>query len=203
MSTSRLEAFTDAIIAIAMTLLVIQIPEPSSGNLSSLFGDGHHFVLYIVSFLLLAVYWNNHHHLFQAARVVDGRTLWANNFFILSLSIFPFVTDWVGDYFFDIAPQMLLGIAILIADTMFLVLSYELRRNHTRDKSLRPFFRRSRKSLISIGINIVALLAGLLIVPWAIIAVNALTVILWVVPEKHFDTLITDTTQVPKKSRSR
>jgi uncharacterized membrane protein len=191
-TTSRLEAFTDAVIAIVMTLLVIEIPEPESGDLTSLFGDGHRILLYVVSFLLLAVYWNNHHHLFQAAKRVDGRTLWANNFFILSLSAFPFVTNWVGDYFFDLAPQALFGLVIMIADILFLVLTYQLRRTHARNKKFRDFLTRSIKSVISIVINVIAIVLGLLTVPIVIFIINAVALLMWVVPDERFGSMISE-----------
>ena len=127
MSKSRLEAFTDAVIAIVMTILVLELHEPTAGSFAALFEEWHRLVIYVVSFLMLAIYWNNHHHMFQAAKTINGKVLWANNLFILSLSVFPFVTSWMGDFFSDLAPQLSFGIAIMMADVMFFATDYNLK----------------------------------------------------------------------------
>ncbi|MDR1358738.1 MAG: TMEM175 family protein, partial [Coriobacteriales bacterium] len=102
MSKGRLESFTDAVIAIIITILVLGLHEPASGDFGDLFQEWHRLGIYIVSFLMLAIYWINHHYLLEPIRIVTGKVLWANNFFLLSLTLFPFVTSWLGDYFFDL-----------------------------------------------------------------------------------------------------
>lgn len=139
MPKGRLEAFTDAIIAIVMTVLVLNLREPISGDFSALFDEWRRIVIYMVSFLMLAIYWNNHHHLLQAARTVNGKVLWANNLFILSLSIFPFVTSWMGDYYYDLAPQISFGIMVLIADLMFFAVAYNLHHAAKANKNVAVF----------------------------------------------------------------
>ena len=97
MNKGRLEAFTDAVIAIILTILVLELQPPHSGSLASLWQLRGVFAIYLVSFLTLIVYWNNHHHLFQLVERIDWRVMWANSFFMLVVSMFPFATSWVGE----------------------------------------------------------------------------------------------------------
>ncbi|MEQ3362182.1 TMEM175 family protein [Raoultibacter massiliensis] len=187
MSKSRLEAFTDAVIAIVMTILVLELHEPTAGSFAALFEEWHRLVIYVVSFLMLAIYWNNHHHMFQAAKAINGKVLWANNLFILSLSVFPFVTSWMGDYFSDLAPQLSFGIAIMMADVMFFAVAFNLKKATDDNETVSIFFNKYYKSWISIGVNVVALLLGMLIRPELIFILNALMLALWVVPERRIE----------------
>lgn len=187
MSKSRLEAFTDAVIAIVMTILVLELHEPTAGSFAALFEEWHRLVIYVVSFLMLAIYWNNHHHMFQAAKAINGKVLWANNLFILSLSVFPFVTSWMGDYFSDLAPQLSFGIAIMMADVMFFAVAFNLKKATDDNETVSIFFDKYYKSWISIGVNVVALLLGMLIRPELIFILNALMLALWVVPERRIE----------------
>lgn len=187
MSKSRLEAFTDAVIAIVMTILVLELHEPTAGSFAALFEEWHRLVIYVVSFLMLAIYWNNHHHMFQAAKAINGKVLWANNLFILSLSVFPFVTSWMGDYFSDLAPQLSFGIAIMMADVMFFAVAFNLKKATDDNETVSIFFNKYYKSWISIGVNVIALLLGMLIRPELIFILNALMLALWVVPERRIE----------------
>lgn len=189
MPKGRLEAFTDAIIAIVMTVLVLNLHEPGSGDFSALLSEWQRLAIYVVSFLMLAIYWNNHHHLLQAAHTVNGKVLWANNIFILSLSIFPFVTSWMGDYYYDLAPQLSFGVMILIADIMFFVLAHSLHHAARANKDVAVFFSGYFKVWVSIGANVVALVLGALILPELVFIVNVFMLVMWVVPEKRVEHL--------------
>lgn len=106
MSKSRFEAFTDAIIAIVMTVLVLNLDLPKDSSFSALLALKNQFLIYFVSFFILAIYWNNHHQLVHAVKKIDGVVLWANNIFILSLTLFPFSTSWVSSYPHELTPQI-------------------------------------------------------------------------------------------------
>ncbi|STP34333.1 integral membrane protein [Enterococcus casseliflavus] len=122
MSKNRIEAFTDAVIAIVMTLLVLELHQPEGDTFASFLGVEQQFIIYLISFVMLAIYWNNHHHLFQVVFKIDGWTLWANHLLILALTLFPFVTSWVSRYPVALAPQLLYGAVILLTDfSYFLV----------------------------------------------------------------------------------
>ena len=186
----RVEAFTDAIIAIIMTVLVLELHEPDAGDFAALFAEWHRLLIYLVSFLMLAIYWNNHHHLFQAARTVDGKVLWANNFFILALSLFPFVTSWMGDYFSSLAPQLTFGLMVLAADVMFFVLARNLQHVEEGNGAVGVYFNRYWKSWVSVGANLLAIVLGILVRPELVFIGNALMLVLWVVPERRIERVV-------------
>ncbi|MDR1088348.1 MAG: TMEM175 family protein [Coriobacteriales bacterium] len=189
MSKGRVESFTDAVIAIIITVLVLGLHEPASSNFGDLFEEWHRLGIYIVSFLMLAIYWINHHYLFGSIRVVDGKVLWANNFFLLSLTFFPFVTSWLGDYFFDLSPQLCFGVVIMAADILFFVVAYVLEKANNLGK-VSIFLGKYWKSWVSLGANILAIALGILVSPLFIFGLNALMLILWIMPENRIAKLI-------------
>ena len=124
MNKGRLEAFTDAVIAIILTILVLELQPPHSGSLASLWQLRGVFAIYLVSFLTLIVYWNNHHHLFQLVERIDWRVMWANSFFMLVVSMFPFSTSWVGEgHVGTFGPELAYGFVILMANISYVLFS--------------------------------------------------------------------------------
>ncbi|MDT2640208.1 TMEM175 family protein [Enterococcus dongliensis] len=187
MSKSRIEAFTDAVIAIIMTLLVLELHEPSSADWSAFLVMKHKFIVYLISFVSLAIYWNNHHHLFHLVKKVDGWVLWANNFLILMMTLFPYATAWVGNYPFDWPPQALYGSIILGTEFAYYLLVRALVRANGIDSQIGQMFRHYPKLYLSIGLTIVALILGKLIAPIAVLIVNALILLMWFIPEKSIE----------------
>jgi uncharacterized membrane protein len=115
MTRGRLEAFSDAVIAIVMTIMVLELVPPHGATLDDLLPLWHTFLAYALSFAILAIYWNNHHHLFQAARTVSGRVLWANMLLLFALSLVPFGTAWIGETEFATIPMAIYGVILLSA----------------------------------------------------------------------------------------
>lgn len=184
MPKSRIEAFTDAVIAIIMTLLVLELHEPDAPTWSAFLQMGHKFIVYLISFVSLAIYWNNHHHLFQLVHRIDGRVLWANNFLILMMTLFPYVTAWVGDYPFEWAPQALYGFVTFGTDLAYYLLVQSLIRANGKESKIGKLFYHYPKSYLSIGMALLALLLGKMIAPIAVLIVNVLILLMWVVPER-------------------
>lgn len=187
MTKSRIEAFTDAVIAIVMTILVLELHVPEGDSFAAFVGIEHQFVIYLISFCTLAIYWNNHHHLFQLVNKIDGLVLWANNFLILSLSLLPFATSWVSAHPTALAPQMIYGLVILLADFSYLLLGRSLVRANPDDRRLGDLFTGYRKLYLSIGLNLLALAVGFLVKPVLIIVIDAFVLLLWIVPEKSIE----------------
>jgi uncharacterized membrane protein len=115
MTRGRLEAFTDAVIAIVMTIMVLELVPPAGATFQDLVPLVPTFLAYALSFALLAIYWNNHHHMFQAARTVSGRVLWANMLLLFALSLVPFGTAWIGATTFASIPVAIYGVILLSA----------------------------------------------------------------------------------------
>lgn len=187
MPKSRIEAFTDAVIAIILTLLVLEIHMPKEPTLDALFQIGHKLIIYLISFFTLLIYWNNHHHLFYTVRKINGWVLWSNNLLILALTFFPFITGWIGEYPFALVPQLVYGVVFLIADSMYLLLVFCLIRANGKESDVAKLFSRYYKLYVSIALNIVALLAGIFIAPLAVLVVNTCVLIMWFIPEKKVE----------------
>jgi uncharacterized membrane protein len=171
---SRVEAFSDAVIAIIMTIMVLELRPPHSAELSALGAKWPTFLSYILSFVFTGIYWNNHHHLFQAVHHVNGRVLWANLHLLFWLSIFPFVTAWLGDSHFAPVPVAAYGIVMLMAGVSYFVLSRVLVHHH------------GRKGIVSLLAYAAAV--GLAFVdPRISCALYVAVAILWLVPDKRIE----------------
>lgn len=187
MSKSRLETFTDGVIAIVMTILVLELHQPTTDTLAGLIGIEKKLFIYIVSFVMLAIYWNNHHHMFQLVHKIDGRVLWANNFFIFTLTLVPFATAWVGDFIDSLAPQFTYGIITLLANSAYFILTKELIRANGKKSTLSELFQRYNKSYVTIFLNIFGLALGLLIHPFFVLVVNIGILIMWIIPDRRIE----------------
>lgn len=190
MSKTRIEAFTDAVIAIVMTLLVLGLKEPNGDTWMAFEGKWHEFLIYLISFISLGVYWNNHHHLFHIVKKVDGWVLWANNLFILMATLFPFATNWVMDHPTSLAPQLLYGVVILGADLSYLILGKALVSVNGKNSPVGHLFQHYRKMQLTLLLNILALLCGWLIHPVAVLVINGLMLTMWFIPEKKVEKFI-------------
>lgn len=186
MSKTRIEAFTDAVIAIVMTILVLELHAPEGDTFADFFKLDHKLLIYVVSFISLAIYWNNHHHLFQLAHKINGRVLWMNNLLIFSLSLMPFGTAWMGDHLFAFAPEFTYGVIVTAADISYYLLTRELVRANGSHSPIAKVFSNYRKTYISIGLNILGLLLGF-IQPLLVLITYIVVLIFWVIPEKKIE----------------
>ena len=175
MPKNRLEAFTDAVIAIIMTILVLELHEPNGDTWEALAALGYRFFIYIVSFIILAIYWNNHHHLFQVVHKINGRVLWANSFFVFALSLFPFATSWISEYINSLAPEMTYGFVTLTANIAYYILAKELVKANYK------------KSYLSIGLNVLGIVLGYLVAPVAVLIANIVILAAWIIPSRTIE----------------
>src|SRR6185369_917834 len=136
MSKSRLEAFSDGVIAILITIMVLELTGPHEPTLEALRPLIPTFLSYVLSFIYLGIYWNNHHHLIQAVQHVNGRVLWANLHLLFWLSLVPFVTSWMGENHFAPWPVALYGIVLLLAGVAYYLLAHSLMARHGKDSAL-------------------------------------------------------------------
>ena len=126
MHKGQLEAFTDGVMAIIITIMVLELKVPEGTGWESMASLGHGFLGYVLSFLYVGIYWNNHHHLLHAVQQVDGRAMWANLFFLFWLSLFPFATAWMGENHFTPLPTAMYGVVLLIAAVSLIPLARTL-----------------------------------------------------------------------------
>ncbi|MET0215894.1 MAG: TMEM175 family protein, partial [Vicinamibacterales bacterium] len=157
MTKTRLEAFSDAVIAIIITIMVLEFQTPEAADWEALNMLTPVFLAYVLSFFYLAIYWNNHHHLLQAIKHVDGRVLWANLHLLFWLSLIPFVTGWMGETNFAAWPVALYATVMTFAAAAYFILAHALIALHGRDSVLATAIGRDFKGIVSVVIWIAAI----------------------------------------------
>jgi len=193
LSKGRLEAFSDGVLAIIITIMVLELAVPHEPTLDALLGLWPVFISYVLSFANVGIYWNNHHHLLQASRVVDGRVLWANLHLLFWLSLFPFATAWMGENDFAAVPVAVYGVVAVMAAIAYFVLVRALVRCQPADTHLAEAIGNDVKGKISPLIYAVAVPVALLPVPLAPFVAFALYVVvalIWVVPDVRIERTI-------------
>lgn len=186
LSKSRLEAFSDGVLAIVITIMVLEMKVPHGTDLASLRPLIPVFLSYLLSFIHLGIYWNNHHHLFQAVQKVNGRVLWANLHLLFWLSLIPFVTGWMGENNFAAWPAFFYGVVLLGASVAYYILERQLVATHDRSSSLDRAVGRDRKAKLSTLLYIVAVGIALW-VPWASCGIYVLVAVSWLIPDRRIE----------------
>jgi uncharacterized membrane protein len=186
MSKGRLEAFSDGVIAIIITIMVLELRAPDGADLAALRPLLPTFLGYVLSFIFLGIYWNNHHHLLQAIRHVDGRVLWANLHLLFWLSLIPFVTGWMGENNFSAWPVALYGLVLLFAGVAYFILTRALIALHGRDSVLATALGRDFKGKISVVIYLIAIPLAL-VNSWFACVLYVLVAIMWLIPDRRIE----------------
>jgi len=187
MTKGRLEAFSDAVIAIIITIMVLELKVPHGGDLSALRPLGAAFLSYVLSFLYLGIYWNNHHHLLHASQRVNGRTLWANLLLLFWLSLFPFVTHWTGESGFAAVPVAAYGFVLLMAALSYTVLVRALVACHGADSVLARAIGRDLKGNLSIAGYVVGVILSLTASRWLGLALYTAVALVWLIPDLRIE----------------
>jgi uncharacterized membrane protein len=186
MGKGRLEAFSDGVIAIIITIMVLEMKVPHGADLVALRPLLPIFLSYVLSFIYVGIYWNNHHHLLQVVRQVNGRTLWANLHFLFWLSLFPFATAWMGENHFATLPVALYGVVLLLAAFAYFILTRTLIFEHGQDSALAIALDRDFKGKISVGIYAVAIPLAF-VKPWLACALYVLVAFIWLIPDRRLE----------------
>lgn len=186
MHKGRLEAFSDGVIAIIITIMVLELKVPHGSELSDLIPLFPVFVSYVLSFVFIGIYWNNHHHLMQAVHKVSGGVLWANLHLLFWLSVVPFVTAWMGENYTAAAPVALYGVVLLFAGCAYYILSQVLISVHGDDSALAKAIGRDIKGMVSVAIYTLAIVCAF----WnSFLAylLYVLVAIIWLVPDRRIE----------------
>ena len=186
MTTTRLEAFSDGVIAIIITIMVLELRAPHESTLTALRPLLPAFFSYVLSFIYIGIYWNNHHHLLHAAEHVNGRILWANLHLLFWLSLIPFATAWMGENHFGGWSVALYGVVLLFAAIAYLILVRALLTLHGSESLLATALGSDFKGKISILLYVVAI-ALTFVNNWLGFAVLAFVALMWLVPDKRIE----------------
>ncbi len=186
MTKGRLEAFSDGVIAIIITIMVLELRAPHSVEWSALEALVPVFFSYVLSFVFVGIYWNNHHHMLHAVHHINGLTLWANLHLLFWLSLTPFVTAWMGENHFAAAPVALYGFVQLMAGIAYFILTRVLVAHHGDDSALARAIGKDRKGMISIVIYLVAMAASFESSQAAVLLYVAVAV-WWLIPDRRIE----------------
>jgi TMEM175 potassium channel family protein len=186
MSKGRLEAFSDGVLAIIITIMVLELRPPHSAELGALLAIAPQFLAYVLSFTHIAIYWNNHHHMFQLTDHVDGSILWANNFLLFCLSLIPFATAWMGEHYLEAAPVAIYGLALLLAGVAYYILEQRIIHLQGPNSRLAAAIGRDWKGKASpvlyvLGVGFAAYLAPISQ------AIYVLVALIWIVPDRRIE----------------
>ncbi len=187
MNKTRLEAFSDAVIAIVMTIMVLELKIPHSSDLDSLTPLLPIFLAYVLSFIYLGIYWNNHHHMLQATRVVNGKVLWANLHLLFWLSLVPFATGWMGENHFEPLPTAVYGAVLLFAGIAYTILQTALVSHHEAENELlATAVGKDLKGKLSIAGYAIAIPIAFLN-QWISDALYVTIALMWLVPDRRIE----------------
>jgi len=187
--TSRLEAFSDGVIAIAITVMVLEMKVPHGTELAALRPLLPVFTSYLLSFVYLAIYWNNHHHLLQATERVSGAILWANMHLLFWLSLFPFVTGWLGENQGGVWPTAMYGVVLLMAAIAYFVLERTIVSRHGRESTVARAVGRDVKGMVS-PVLYAAAIALAFVNEWISQALYVTVALLWLVPDRRIESVL-------------
>ena len=186
MGTTRLEAFSDGVLAIIITIMVLELRAPHGSAIADLRPLISVFFGYVLSFIYLGIYWNNHHHVFHAVQRVGGMTLWANLHLLFWLSLIPFVTRWMGESHFGTWPVAAYGVVLLMSAVAWDILRRLLLRRHDRDSALTKALGANFKEGVSLILYAGAV--GMAFVnTWVACALYALVAAIWFIPDRRIE----------------
>jgi uncharacterized membrane protein len=186
MNKNRLEAFSDGMFAIILTIMVLELKIPKGGHIESLKPAIPVFISYVLSFVYLAIYWNNHHHLLHTVKHVSGGMLWANLHLLFWLSLIPFVTGWMGENNFAPDPVALYGVNLLMAAIAYFILQTTILRKHGKDSVLAKAIGKDFKGKISPILYAIAIIFTFFN-QWVSGGIYVLVALIWLIPDKRIE----------------
>ena len=189
MTTTRLEAFSDAVIAIVITILVLELKVPHEPELAALRELVPVFLSYVLSFVYLGIYWNNHHHMLVLTEHVNGAILWANLHLLFWLSLVPFTTGWMGENDFARAPTAVYGVNLLLAAIAYFILQTAIVAEEGHGSRLKAALGRDLKGKVSPALYVAGILLSLL-QPWLGLTLYVFVALMWLVPDRRIASVV-------------
>lgn len=187
MGKGRLEAFSDGVIAIIITIMVLEMKVPHGGTWADLTALGPVFLSYVLSFLNVAIYWNNHHHVMHAVKRVNGRILWANMHVLFWLSLLPFTTGWMGENHFASAPVALYAFDLLMTAIAAVILQRQIIALHGNESVLARAIGGDTKGKISLAAYLLAITLALLGYSWVAGSLLIMVALIWFIPDQRIE----------------
>lgn len=189
MKPERMNAFTDGVVAILITILVLELRPPAGDRFADILNEKGRLLAYVLSFVFVAIYWVNHHHLMQVVRRIDGRTLWANIHLLFWLSLTPIATAWLGEVGVEPGPVATYAIVLLGCAVAYTLLTLSLLATHEPGSTLAQAIGKDRKGKVSLAAYVVAFACSF-VVPWLSVALFVTVAIVWFVPDRRIERVI-------------
>ena len=189
MNKNRIEAFSDGVLAIIITIMILEIKVPTENSFEALLPLIPVFLSYVLSFVYIGIYWNNHHHMFQATKTINGKVLWANMHLLFWLSLIPFATSWIGSQHFASVPVSVYGFLLLMCAISYTILQNKLIRLHGKDSLLDKAVKDDKKGKISVLCYILAIPLAF-VTPWISGLLYITVALIWVIPDKRIENQI-------------
>jgi uncharacterized membrane protein len=190
MGKSRLEAFSDGVIAILITIMVLDLRLPAGTDLASLQSVAPTIMMYLLSFVFLGIYWSNHHHMLHAVDRISGAMLWANLHLLFWLSLVPYATRWMGESHFASLPTAVYGVLMILASIAYTILQHGLMALQGPDSRLARAIGSDMKGRVSLAAYVLAIPAAF-IRPWIACAVYAGVAMVWLIPDRRIEKTLT------------
>jgi len=189
MNAARLEAFTDGVVAIIITIMVLEIRVPHGSDLGALQADVPVLLAYVLSYVNVGIFWNNHHHMLHVTEKVNGRVLWANLALLFWLSLVPFVIRWIDEAGFVPAPVAAYGVVLALAAVSYTVLQAQIIAANGRDSRLAIATGKDLKGKLSVTLYIAAVVLAF-VRPWLAIVLYVTVALIWLVPDTRIESLV-------------
>lgn len=183
---SRLEAFSDGVLAIILTIMVLELKAPAGAEISNILGLGPKFLSYILSFIYVGIYWNNHHHMFSTVEKVNGKILWANFNLLFWLSLIPFSTSWMGETIFSKTGTLTYGIVLLMSAISYVILQNIIIKYQGSNSKLKKAVGKDTKGKLSAVLYFLGIISCF-ISPFISLGFYVLVAIIWIVPDKRIE----------------
>ncbi|MEO7049177.1 MAG: TMEM175 family protein [Ferruginibacter sp.] len=193
MSKGRLEAFSDGVIAIIITIMVLEIKVPHDDSIGALKPMLPVFLSYVLSFIYVGIYWNNHHHMFQLVKHVNGKVLWKNMHLLFWLSLIPFATGWMGENHFSKWPVIVYGIVLMMCAVAYWLLVIDLKKVHEKDSAFAIAIGKDVKGKISMLFYFIGIPLSF-ITPWLGILMYVIVACIWFIPDTRVEKRIKEHT---------
>lgn len=186
MGTNRLEAFSDGVLAIVITIMVLELKVPEGTSLVALKSLIPILLSYVLSFIYIGIYWNNHHHLLQAVDRVNGAVLWANLHLLFWLTLIPFATAWMGENHFAAVPTALYGAILLLAAIAYFILAHAFIALHGKSSALARALGNDLKNKLSVALYVLAIPLAF-VSPWLADAIYVAVAVIWFIPDRRIE----------------
>lgn len=191
MQNNRIEAFSDGVLAIIITIMVLELKVPHDDTMGALIEKVPLFLSYVLSFIYIAIYWNNHHHLLHTIQKINGSILWANNHLLFWLSLVPFVTAWAGENHFSTLPVALYGVVLLMAGIAYYILTMTIIAVHGKDSVLSQAIGKDYKGKISVVLYAASVPLSFFN-PYLSLGIYAAVAVMWLIPDSRIERAMKD-----------